>query len=99
MEFIDHPENLTVKCEHKADLNHLVVSAASILAKVKREEEVKKLREKFGDFGSGYPSDPKTKAFLKSHGQKFKDSGLFRKTWATWKKIFPDKDQKTLGDF
>jgi ribonuclease HII len=40
--------------------------AASILAKVTREEEVEKIKErytKYGDIGSGYPSDPKTKEF------------------------------------
>ncbi len=95
---IKNPENLILKCEHKADANHPVVSAASILAKVTREEQVSKLKKEFGDFGSGYPSDPKTKEFLKEKGQEFKDSGLFRKSWNTWKKMYPesDKKQKTL---
>jgi len=43
--FIKHPENLEVKCEHKADFNYPVVSAASILAKVAREEEVEKITQ------------------------------------------------------
>lgn len=94
--YIKHPGNLNVKCEHKADANHPVVSAASILAKVKREEEVETLKKKYGDFGSGYPSDPKTKQFLKENGTKLQDSGIFRKSWATWKKMFPDKKQQTL---
>lgn len=102
--FIKHPENLDIYCEHKADFNHPVVSAASILAKVKREEEVTKLKkeyEKLGDIGSGYPSDPITKEFLKLHGKTLKDSGIFRKSWATWKAMFPtsDKKQKTLKEF
>ncbi|OIO80475.1 ribonuclease HII [Candidatus Pacearchaeota archaeon CG1_02_32_132] len=102
---IKHPDNLEIFCEHKADANHPVVSAASILAKVKREEEVTKLKieyQKYGDIGSGYPSDPVTKEFLKEHGKELKDSGIFRKSWATWKTMFPspsDKKQKTLKDF
>ena len=99
LSFIESPENLNIKCEHKADLNHLVVSAPSILAKVEREEVVSKLKKQYGDFGSGYPSDPKTKQFLKEHGKKFKDSGIFRKSWQTWKKLFPEKEQNTLNDF
>ena len=53
-------------CEKKADVNYPVVSAASILAKVRRDLLVSNLREIHGDFGSGYPSDPKTVAFIKS---------------------------------
>ena len=97
--FIENPENLKIKCEHKADLNHISAGAASILAKVEREEIVSKLKHQYGDFGSGYPSDPKTKQFLKEQGQKFKDSGIFRKSWATWKKLFPEKEQSTLKGF
>ena len=99
--FITNVSNLKVSCEHKADLNHPVVSAASIIAKVAREDEVSLLKKQYGDFGSGYPSDPFTKAFLKQHGLKLKDSGIFRKSWATWKSMFPEteKKQKSLLDY
>jgi len=100
MKFIKTSSNLTVLCEHKADENHISVSAASILAKVAREEEVGKLKKEFGEIGSGYPSDPTTKLFLKNFGQKYKDRGIFRKTWSTWKKLFPEsKKQTTLESF
>ncbi len=100
--YIKNPDNIDLHCEHKADVNHASVSAASILAKVAREEEIAKIRseyEKYGNIGSGYPSDPVTQAFLKKRGKELRDSGLFRKTWATWKELFPDKKQMTLGDF
>lgn len=48
---------------------------------------------------SGYPSDPLTKKFLKEQGQKLNNSGIFRKSWATWKTLFPDKDQSKLSGF
>jgi ribonuclease HII len=99
LKYIEIKTNLTVKCEHKADLNHISVAAASILAKVTREEEVEKIRKQHGDIGSGYPSDPVTKEFLKQHGKELANSGIFRKTWSTWKRLFPEKKQKTLGDF
>ena len=54
-----------VVSEHGADANHMVVGAASIVAKVERDEAVKNLSEEIGiDLGSGYPSDPKTQQVL-----------------------------------
>jgi len=100
LKFIDNPKNLELHCEHKADFNHTSVSAASILAKVAREEEVSKIKEQYGNIGSGYPSDPITIQFLKENGSRFSNNGIFRKSWATWKKLFPEsKKQKTLKDF
>lgn len=97
--FIEYKDNLKIVCEHKADANYPVVSAASILAKVAREEAVDSLKSKYGNIGSGYPSDPVTKEFLKSQGSNLKDSGIFRKSWATWKALFPEKSQSTLEGF
>jgi len=51
--------------KHKADKIYPVVSAASILAKVERDSEIESLLAEFGDFGSGYLTDPKTKLFLR----------------------------------
>lgn len=102
IKFIEKTENLEIHCEHKADLNHTSVSAASILAKVNREEEIEKIREKykeFGEVGSGYPADPLTQEFLKKNGKKLANSGIFRKSWSTWKSLFPESGQKTLVDF
>ncbi len=87
--FIDHKDNLTILCEHKADFNHPVVGAASILAKVSRENAVDKLKKQFGNIGSGYPSDPVTIEFIKSRGLDLAETGIVRQSWATWKKLFP----------
>jgi ribonuclease HII len=74
-----------IVCEHKADFNYPVVSAASILAKVTRDAEIEALKEKIGiNFGSGYPSDPNTIAFLEKHVLDFKEEKIFRESWATW---------------
>lgn len=94
---IKSPEKIELVCEHKADLNHLVVSAASIIAKEKREEEIFKLRNEIGiDFGSGYPSDPKTKEFIKENFENEKYQKIIRFSWSTVKKLAKEKSQKQL---
>ena len=74
--------------EHKADQKYPVVSAASILAKQKRDEIINNLHEIYGDFGSGYPSDPKTKKFLKKWINRNRcNLPIVRRTWKTFKNI------------
>lgn len=53
-----------IHSRHHADSKFVVVSAASIVAKVNRDREIEKLRKKY-DLGSGYPSDSKTMKFVK----------------------------------
>jgi len=55
---------VTIISEHKADVTYPVVSAASIIAKVRRDKAIAQLHEKYGDFGSGYVTDSKTVTFL-----------------------------------
>lgn len=94
---INNLSNLEISCEHKADKNHVSVSAASILAKCLREKEMTKLKEKYGTkIGSGYCSDPLTCKFLEEHAMKLKEDGLFRQTWTTWKKAFEKLQQRKL---
>lgn len=77
-----------IVAEHKADVKYPVVSAASILAKVKRDEIVSELRIKYGNFGSGYPSDWRTKKFLKRWIRKFgKIPPFARSSWMTVKNL------------
>lgn len=82
--------NLTL--EHNAERN-IPVAAASILAKVTRDRIIADLCKKYGDLGSGYPADPKVIKFLKENRKK--DLPIFRKSWATYKKL----DQKGLKDY
>ena len=87
--------------EHKADVNYPVCSAASILAKVKREEEMGNIKRKYGTTGSGYPADPATSNFIKNNWNKCPE--IFRKSWATYRKYSNSetnpKEQKGLNDF
>ncbi len=94
---IKNLSNLEIVCEHKADKNHVSVSAASILAKSTREKEMGKLKKKYGEeIGSGYTSDPKTSKFLNNNSKKHSKSGIFRKNWSTWKKVQANSEQKKL---
>jgi ribonuclease HII len=87
-----------IKAEHKADYKFCEVSASSILAKCYRDNEIKKIKEKYKiECGSGYPSDSITQEFLKKNYSKYPE--IFRKTWATYKNISETKKQKRLIDY
>lgn len=89
--------NLEFVIEHKADKNHISVSTASILAKCERERGMAKLKEIYGEeIGSGYASDPLTQKFLEKYALKYKNKGIFRKCWATWKNAAEKIKQEKL---
>ena len=69
-----------IKSYHHADSKFVVVSAASILAKVSRDRAITKLKKKY-NVGSGYPSDPKTKAFVKKSIKRIESLTFIRKSW------------------
>lgn len=74
-----------VICRHRADKLFPEVSAASIIAKVARDSEIEKLHEKYGNFGSGYPSDPRTVKFLEDAIRNGTNIGeIVRKKWKTY---------------
>ena len=86
-------------CEHRADANHPSVSAASIIAKEKREDEIYRLKIQLKtDFGSGYPADPKTKEFIAENFDNPKFKSIIRFSWKTVKKLVETKNsgQKKL---
>jgi len=95
------PENLRgmkIFSEHHADRTFPVVSAASIIAKVKRDGRVEELRKEYGDFGSGYMTDPKTMHFLRTwrrtHAQY---PPIVRMSWKTIKELEAELGQSRLG--
>ncbi len=97
LKFIQNPDNLHLRCEHKADYHYVSVSAASILAKVAREENVAEIKKKIKvDFGSGYPADPITQEFLKERGPKYLKYKIIRESWQTWKEIKKKAGQSKL---
>jgi ribonuclease HII len=94
------PFKAKVIAKHKADRKYPVVSAASIIAKVERDKEIAALTGEYGDFGSGYLTDPKTMRFLKqwleTHGE-YPD--CVRKSWKPAKQAKSEKGtvQKRLA--
>ena len=87
-------------CEHKADVKYPVVSAASILAKVTRDAEVRELERKLSvKLGSGYPSDPETQKFLEKYWDNLHKLPFVRKTWSTVSDFYEKKVQKNIKDF
>ncbi len=91
-------KNTELIVEHKADVNYIVVSAASVIAKVIRDRAIDNLKTEIGiDFGSGYLSDPKTQEFLDKHHEEY--AHLFRREWRPFKDIIEKKKQKTLGEY
>jgi len=81
--------NLEIVVESKADLNHAVVSAASICAKVTRDHtlaswDFPENKPIDSDFGCGYPGDPKAKEWLKRNlDPVFAFPTLVRFSWKT----------------
>ncbi len=52
------------RIEVKADQKYIPVAAASIIAKVLRDNVIEEYRRKYGVEGSGYPGDYRTRAWL-----------------------------------
>jgi ribonuclease HII len=70
----------TFTIEPKADANFAICGAASIFAKVHRDAHIHAL----GKVGSGYPSDPITRAWLKGFLERGDDlPDCVRKRWGT----------------
>ena len=76
-----------IKSYHHADSRFVVVSAASILAKVSRDKSIERLR-KIHNLGSGYPSDTTTVKFVTKFYKKNHVMPVFvRKSWKPVQKI------------
>jgi ribonuclease HII len=95
---IDHEHEMVM--EHKADYRYPSVAAASIIAKVARDREIEELKEKHGEIGSGYTSDPVTIQWLEnwiSGNRKFPD--FVRSSWITAGDMLRQKSQTSLMDW
>lgn len=104
---IKKPLNLEilVKIEEKADKKHIIVSAASILAKFYRDENLYVSKKIFGEFGSGYPSDKRTREWIKKYYNTYREPPLIiRRSWTTLLSLAPQwyrdlKKGRSILDF
>jgi len=86
--------------EHHADHKYAVVGAASIVAKVTRDEAIAALASVHGEIGSGYPSDPYTVAHLESYLNAHHHPPPYaRRSWATIAALQAQREQRKLGDY
>lgn len=82
---------------HHADRINVVVSAASIIAKITRDKEIQKIRKRYRDIGSGYPSDERTMLFIKNWIDVRKRPPAFaRKSWKPLRMMMAEIEQRTL---
>jgi len=81
--------SMEVRAEHKADQHYQVVSAASILAKVRRDASMRELEEAMHcKIGSGYPHDQDTLDFLSQWvKEKHELPPCARHSWKTAERI------------
>jgi ribonuclease HII len=93
-------QSCEIVSEHNADQTFKVVSAASIVAKVTRDRAINALSKKYGEIGSGYPSDPVTIAFLSAYIDEHKcPPPIARKSWKTVTLMIANKQQSRLSEF
>lgn len=93
-------KSIEIVSENFADRKYPEVGAASVIAKVTRDAEIRKLHKVYGNFGSGYTSDERTIAFLKDWIKMNKEfPGMVRKSWVTAEEMLREKQQKKLSAF
>jgi len=95
------PYDVEIVSQHNADELFPVVSAASILAKVRRDAEIRAIEEELGQpVGSGYPGDPVTIAFLEKW---IREKGSLpphtRASWDTAKRLLAEAATRKLEEF
>ncbi|MEM5879436.1 MAG: ribonuclease HII [Candidatus Aenigmatarchaeota archaeon] len=94
--------NADLIVENYLDESIPVVSAASIIAKVNRDEAIEDIKKKEGvDFGVGYSHDPSTIEFLKKLIKERKGNlpNYVRKSWVTTQDLLNKNWQQKLKDF
>ena len=89
-------ETIKLISEHKSDIKYPVVSGASIIAKVVRDDEIDRIADEVGfDVGTGYPSDSKTINAIKKNLDDKKLGVYLRNMWKTMEII----RQRRMDDF
>jgi ribonuclease HII len=94
------PADVDLRAEHGADETYLLVGAASVIAKVERDAHVARLAETYGEVGSGYPSDPTTREFLRAYVEAVGElPDCARRSWSTSDDVLAAAEQSALDSF
>ncbi|QUO48564.1 MULTISPECIES: ribonuclease HII [Halorubrum] len=92
-----------VTAAHGADEDDPVVGAASVVAKVSRDRRMAAINAEYpeyDDLGSGYPSDPATRSFLREYVAETGDlPDCARRSWATCDDVLAAAEQSALDEF
>ncbi|WP_128904559.1 ribonuclease HII [Halorubrum amylolyticum] len=92
-----------VSASHGADEDDPVVGAASVVAKVARDERMAAIDADYPGYdglGSGYPSDPATREFLRAYVDDHGDvPDCARRSWATCDDVLAAAEQSGLDEF
>ncbi|MBB6647016.1 ribonuclease HII [Halobellus ruber] len=95
--------SVAVHAEHGADAADPLVAAASVIAKVERDARIAALGSEYPEHapvGSGYPSDPETRAFLRRYvGDTGELPDCARASWATADDVLAAAEQSSLSEF
>ena len=97
----DNGVAIDVTAEHGADEASRLVGAASIIAKVERDNRIAALNEEYdSDIGSGYPSDQTTREFLADYVDRHGNlPACARASWATCEDVLAAAEQSDLAEF
>ncbi|WP_435074445.1 ribonuclease HII [Halorubrum sp. HHNYT27] len=99
----DDPPTVDVEAYHGADESDPVVGAASVVAKVARDARMAAIDDAYPTYdgvGSGYPSDPSTRSFLRAYVADHGDvPDCARRSWATCDDVLAAVEQSGLDEF
>ncbi len=91
-EVIDYAVSMGIRPNvvYRADVDFVECSAASVLAKVIRDRVIDEIRNRYGEIGSGYPSDRRTVKWISEVYRRGEPPPPFiRRTWKILKRIAP----------
>jgi len=102
-EAVEPVPSVDVTAAHGADADDPVVGAASVVAKVARDDRMAAIDAEYpeyDDLGSGYPSDPATREFLAAYVDDHGDlPDCARRSWATCEDVLAAAEQSALDEF
>ncbi|MGC8665299.1 MAG: ribonuclease HII [Conexivisphaera sp.] len=78
--------HVRIVARHHADASYVIVGAASVIAKVTRDDAIIEYSSRYGSIGSGYPHDRRTLEFVSQWRLRWGDYPyIVRREWSTLK--------------